>query len=69
MNDVCRLGIIGAMTVSGDVSSFGKLCELSPENIVSTEFLDAYARAQCETILYFMVRSEQNTAQRKTVLF
>ena len=69
MNEVFRRGIIGAMTGSGDVSSFGKLCELSPENIVSTEFLDGYARAQWETILYFMVGSEQTTAPRKTVLF
>ena len=30
MNEVFRRGIIGAMTGSGDVSSFGKLCELSP---------------------------------------
>lgn len=69
MNEVFRRGIIGALTGSGDTASFGKPCDLPSEQVVSTEFLDEFARTQWETILYFMVGSEQATVPRNTVLF
>lgn len=69
INDVFRRGISAALTGSGDVESFGKPYTEPRQKSVSTEFLDEYARTQWETILYFMVGSEQSTTPRNTVLF
>ncbi|KOS15548.1 dna repair and recombination protein rad54 [Malassezia pachydermatis] len=69
INEVFRRGITGALTGSGDVESFGKPCSDMQQQAVSVDFLDEYAKSQWETILYFMVGSDQATAPRKTVLF
>lgn len=54
---------------SGDFHSFGTPCTKNQSEKVSVEFLDQYARTQWETILYFMVGSEQSATPRNTVLF
>lgn len=48
---------------------FGTPCSGKEHEKVGIEFLDSYARTQWETILYFMVGSEQSTPPRNTVLF
>ncbi|WFD32329.1 RNA polymerase II transcription factor B 52 kDa subunit [Malassezia sp. CBS 17886] len=69
MNEVFRTGIAGALTGSGDQRSFGTACAGDESYAVGTAFLDEYARTQWDTVLYFMVGSEQHAAPAKTVLF
>ncbi|WFD42984.1 DNA-dependent ATPase protein rad54 [Malassezia psittaci] len=69
LNEIFRKGIVGALNGSGDYHSFGTPYDGAQQTHVTSEYLDTYARTQWETILYFMVGSEQSTTPRKTVLF
>ncbi|KAG5456889.1 MAG: transcription factor Tfb2-domain-containing protein, partial [Olpidium bornovanus] len=60
LNPTFRTELRNALTGGGKLSSFGMRCSTPEPNPVDIAFLDAYAVAQSEAILHFMVGSSSS---------
>ncbi|KAJ1020638.1 hypothetical protein NDA16_004031 [Ustilago loliicola] len=69
LNAVFTDGMRRALTGGGKHRSFGVPCDTEDKNAVDVAFLDQYARTKWETILHYMVGSENSSTPREPVLY
>ncbi|PWY99879.1 transcription factor Tfb2 [Testicularia cyperi] len=69
LNAVFNDGMCRALTGGGKHRSFGVPCDTEDKNAVDVAFLDQYARNKWETILHYMVGSENSSTPREPVLY
>lgn len=69
LNAVFTEGMRRALTGGGTHRSFGVPCDTEDKNAVDVAFLDQYARTKWETILHYMVGSENSSTPREPVLY
>ncbi|SNX84600.1 probable TFB2 - TFIIH subunit (transcription/repair factor) [Melanopsichium pennsylvanicum] len=69
LNAVYTDGMRRALTGGGKHRSFGVPCDTEDKNAVDVAFLDEYARTKWETILHYMVGSENSSTPREPVLY
>ncbi|SJX62343.1 probable TFB2-TFIIH subunit (transcription/repair factor) [Sporisorium reilianum f. sp. reilianum] len=69
LNAVFTDGMRRALTGGGKHRSFGVPCDTEDKNAVDVAFLDEYARTKWETILHYMVGSDNSSTPREPVLY